>query len=192
MFSFFSSLKKIFRSNSARESSSESFQEREGLCQLSPLTAGERGQEALHLPRVLGKKGGWVSSINTDGQMPEHTPHSPQLESPAERILPVSSALGTHRSLLEQKSRGGYCWRGGERKQGRKTARERTGIASGLLQPGHNGAPAWMEMVASPPSWSPSGLCPREVKGEEKLQVSSTVWWNTHHSTTPLCFLLFL
>lgn len=44
--------------------------------------------------------------------MPEHTPHSPQLESPAERILPVSSALRTHRSLLEQKSRGGYCWEG--------------------------------------------------------------------------------
>lgn len=43
--------------------------------------------------------------------------------------------LGTHRSPLEQKSRGGYCWRGGERKQDRMRARERTGMASAGLRP---------------------------------------------------------
>ena len=149
---------------------------------------------ATCLVSLVEKGGGsWVSSITAKEQMPEHTPHCPQLENSAERILGVSFALGTHRSLLEQKSRGGYCWRGGERKQGRKRVRERTGIASGLLQPGQNRASAWMEMMVSPLSGGrPSGLLPQEVKGEENLEVFSAVSWNSHHNAPPPRFLLFL
>lgn len=92
------------------------------------------------------KVGGRVPSITAKEQMPVHTPHSSQFE----RILRASFALGTHRSHLEQKSRGAIVGGVGERKQGRKRVRERTGITSGLLQPGHK-AFAWMETVASPP-----------------------------------------
>lgn len=132
----FQHFKKIFKTN--REHL-RVLPGRRGTLPASSLNAGEWGQEtllpALHLSLGEGR-GLEVSSITAKEQMPEHTLHSPQLENSVERILRVSFALGTHRSLLEQKSRGGYCWRGGERKQGRKRVRERTGIASGLLQPG--------------------------------------------------------
>lgn len=145
MSSFFSSLKKYLNAIvQDRVSQIIFFQEKEVFCQLLPLKARGRGQETPCYP-PLGKEGR-VPSITAQEQMPAHTPHSSQFE----RILRASSALGTHRSGLEQKSRGGYCWRGGERKPGRKIARERTGIASGWLGPGQN-ASAWMEVVASPP-----------------------------------------
>lgn len=71
--------------------------------------------------------------------------------------------------------------------------RERTGTVYGLLQPGQNWASAWMEMMVSPLSGGrPSGLLPQEVKGEEKLEVFSTISGNSHHNAPPLHFLLFL
>lgn len=143
----------------------------------------ENGDEkSCRLPRVFLREKGRIpfSSITAKEETPVHTPPSSQWENSVERIFRVSFALGTHRSLLEQKSRGDYCWRGGGRKQRRKRARERTGIASGSLKPGQNGASARMEPMASLPLLRPSGHLPWKVQGDEEFQVFSAVWWNTY------------
>lgn len=49
--------------------------------------------------------------------------HASHVETSAERIFRVSFLPGTHRSLPEQKSRRGYCWRGGERKRRKEQGR---------------------------------------------------------------------
>lgn len=95
------------------------------------------------IPLSASVSGDSVSSTGAKGELPGHTPHSPHLEKSAERILRVSFRLGTHRSLSEQKSRRGYCWRGGERKQRKERGRGQevpalaaAGTQEGLEGPG--------------------------------------------------------
>lgn len=112
-----------------------------------------------------------VSSIGAKGGTPGRIPHSPHLEKPAERILRVSFLLGTHRSLSEQKSRRGYCWRGGERKQRKEQGR---GQEKPLLDAAGTQEGRCLEAaVASPPSLVPFHST---VGSRGTLGVSALLW----------------
>lgn len=125
-----------------------------------------------------------VSSIRAKEEVPGRIPHSPHLETSAERILRVSSLLGTHRSLSEQESRRGYCWRGGERKrrkeQGRgqeEALRAAAGTQEGLCLEG---------AVASPPSLA-RGHSSAELWGSRGTLGVSAFSWGSCRSRAHSC-----